>query len=106
MKSEKIMLENKEIEVKELKVKHIKKIMKDMESNKDLSLNSILEYGKELLPSVSNITIEEIEELAFSDVDALLNLFWKVNASFLKLLKQLGITKNFQNLVGTQEEKS
>lgn len=99
MKTEKIMINDKEVEVKELKVKHIKKLMSEISDGKDLSMKDILELGKELLPSVCNISAEEIEEYAFSDVDALLSVFWKVNTSFLKLLNQVGIGKNLQKVV-------
>jgi len=96
-KSETIKIDNKEVEIKELRVKDVYKFGSRLAGQKDnLGVKEVRDIVEEVLPEVSNLSADELLELSFSDLDALEEAFWKVNKSFLKRLDQLGIKSNLK----------
>jgi len=107
-KSEKIKINEKEVEIKELRVKDVYKFGSRLAEQKDtLGVKEVKSIIEEVLPEVSDLSADELLELSFSDVDVLEEAFWKVNKSFLKRLDQLGIKENLKKAFGkiSQEAK-
>jgi len=91
-KQEIIKIGDKDVVVKELRVKDVYKFGSRLSGLKDgVQIADLEGIVQEILPDISNLEKEELLELSFSDLEQLEQVFWKVNKSFLKRLDQLGI---------------
>ncbi len=90
-----VKIDDKEITVKELRVKDIREILIAGEEAGE----NILADIERLLPYASDIKPEELEEMAPSEIKLLWEDFKEVNADFLEVIERLGITKTFGSLI-------
>jgi hypothetical protein len=90
-----IKIDDKEITLKELRVKDIK-VMLDGAKAGDLA--NIESY----LPVVSGLTMAEIEELAPSELKLVVDAAKEVNADFLAGLDMLGIMSTIKAMIQKQ----
>lgn len=86
-----IKIDDREITVKELRVKDIREILTIGETLGDDILKDI---GR-LLPFAADIKPENLEEMAPSEIMLLWEGFKEVNADFLAVIERLGIVKTF-----------
>ena len=90
-----IKIYEKEITIKELRVKDIRKMIAMSETPGDDILGDV---GK-LLPLTVDISPQELEELAPSEIKMLWEGFKEVNADFLAVIERLGIARTFESLI-------
>ena len=88
-----IEIDSKTITISELKVKDIRGIFE--ESSEFVELNDILN----LLPKVVNLTQEELDEYAPSELVLIYDVFKEVNDVFFSLLKASGLGKLLKNSI-------
>jgi len=81
-----IKIDDREIIIKELRVKDIKAIF-DSESE-----NTLMDH----LPLVTDLSATDIEDLAPSELSLVWNAVKEVNADFLALMEKSGITKSIE----------
>ena len=99
-KQEKLLINDKEIIVQELRVKDVYKFGSRLSELKDgVQVADLKGIVEEVLPEVSNIKAEELMDLSFSELEELEKAFWNVNKSFLKRLDQLGIKDKIKNII-------
>lgn len=97
MRKTKILkIDDKEITVKELRVKDIRKILLIGERLED---GNILENIEKLLPFAADIKIEDLEGMAPSEIKMIWEGFKEVNAAFLSVVERLGIVKTLENSI-------
>jgi hypothetical protein len=94
-KTKTIKIDDKEITVKELRAKDVRKILSIGETLGE----DILKDIERLLPLAFDIKPDEFEELAPSEIQLLWDAFKEVNAIFLAVIGRLGITQTFGNLI-------
>jgi hypothetical protein len=94
-KSKTIKIDDKEITVKELKVKDIRKLLDMPEAEKD----DTMELVEKFLPVVTDIKLSDLDEMAPSELKVLWETFKEVNADFLEVTGRLGITKMLGSLI-------
>lgn len=97
-----------QVELRELKTKHIISILqigkenKSDSTNKDSndesksdgrSLGDFKQIIKEYLPKCSNLKINEFYDMAPSEIELVWNKFKEVNSVFLKVSQQMGINQ-------------
>lgn len=83
-----IKIDEREITIKELRVKDIKQIF-DTESE-----NTLMDH----LPLVTDLSKEDIEDLAPSELSTVWNAVKEVNADFLALMEKSGILKSIETM--------
>jgi len=94
-----IKINDREIEVSELKVKHVDKVLQEfielsrVEKSDIEVLDDMKNFVLELLPECVNITREEFGELGFGALEKLEDAFKEVNAPLFRYLERLGILK-------------
>ena len=86
-----IKIDDKEITVKELRTKDVRKILSIGETLGE----DILKDIERLLPLAFDIKPDEFEELAPSEIQLLWDAFKEVNAIFLEVIGRLGIPQMF-----------
>ena len=97
MRKTKILkIDDKEIIVKELRVKDIREILLIGEGLED---GDILKNIEKLLPYAADIKLEELECMAPSEIKTIWEGFKEVNADFLAVIERLGIAKTFESLI-------
>jgi len=89
-----IKIDDREITVKELRVKDVREILLIGEGLED---GDILKNIEKLLPYAADIKPEELECMAPSEIKMLWEGFKEVNAVFLAVIERLGIAKTFGN---------
>ncbi|MBU0995395.1 MAG: hypothetical protein KJ737_23100 [Proteobacteria bacterium] len=87
-----IKIDDREITVKELRVKDYITLFQ-FEEKKDPDLETILSQVKAILPKVVNIAVDDMLDMAPSEIDLIWNTFKEVNASFLGAAQKLGLEK-------------
>lgn len=94
-KSKTIKIDNREITVKELRVKDIRQILEMPEAQTD----DPVELFNRFLPVVTDLKSEALEEMAPSELKIIWETFKEVNADFLEWAGRLGITKMLGSLI-------
>lgn len=94
-KSKTIKIDDKEITIKELKVKDIRKLLEMPETDKD----DTMELVEKFLPVVTDLKLSDLDEMAPSELKILWEAFKEVNADFLEVTGRLGITKMLGSLI-------
>lgn len=92
-KTKSIKIDDLEITVKELRVKDIRKLLDG------LSEISGIEQALELLPMVTDLPPEKLEGMAPSELGQVWDAAKDVNAFFLNLLEQSGVTKALKDSI-------
>ena len=89
---------DKSFMVNELKVKEILGLMSD-DNLQELTLATMeKQFSKVLLPLCSNVTMEELKEMAPSEIMTIWENFKEVNNSFFALARQMGLQSVIDNL--------
>lgn len=91
-----IKIDNKEITIKELRVKDIRTVLEIAENAEE---DDFLKQAETLLPLVTDIKRDDIEEMAPSEIKILWEAFREVNADFLSVIGRLGIGETFVKLI-------
>jgi hypothetical protein len=94
-KTKLIKIDDLEITVKELRVKDIRQIMNSLSDINDIQ-NAI-----ELLPMVTDLPTEKIEEMAPSELNQVYDAAKEVNAFFLSLMEKSGIVTALKTSIQT-----
>lgn len=89
-KRETLKIDDREITVHELRVKDWRKVLSGLEESDAGDLSSRLE---ELLPLATDLTLEQMDEMAPSELEAVWEKFREVNASFFGRLRRMGLTE-------------
>jgi len=92
-KTKTIKIDDREITVRELRVKDIRNILEKMDSFK--GIDDI--YS--LLPNAIDISVEDIEQYAPSELNIIYQAFREVNAVFLDVLKKSGIAETLKSSI-------
>lgn len=95
-KSKTVKIDDKEITVKELRVKDIRTLLEIAEKAEE---DDFLKEVETLLPLVIDIKLNDIEEMAPSEIKILWEAFQEVNADFLSVIGRLGIKETFTSFV-------
>ncbi len=93
-KTKTIKIDSKEITVKELRVKDIRRIL---ESGQRLEAD--FSQMPEILKMVTDLPFEELEEFAPSELKIIWEAFREVNSDFLDLVARSGITEVLKNSI-------
>lgn len=94
-KSKTIKIDDREITVKELRVKDVRQLLEMSEANED----DIMALIDKFLPIVTDIKSKDMEAMAPSELKILWETFKEVNADFLEMTERLGITKMLGGLI-------
>ena len=94
-KTKPIKIDEREITIRELRVKDIRKILEAAE-NQDVDIPKQIE---KLLPLVTDLKLKEIEDMAPSELKILWDAFREVNSDFLALTGRLGIGEALKDFV-------
>jgi hypothetical protein len=94
-KTKTIKIDEREITIRELRVKDIRKILESTEND----ASDMLTQVEDLLPLATDLKLRELEDMAPSELKVLWNAFREVNADFLALTGRLGIGKALENFV-------
>lgn len=86
-KTKTIKIGDREITVKELRVKDIRQILETAENENDDFLKQI----EGLLPLVTDLKLKDMEDMAPSELKVLWEAFREVNSDFLSLTERLGV---------------
>jgi len=89
-------VDDKPITVKELTVKDVLLLFNQ---KKGLSFESLLDES--FLPMASNLTIDELKEFSFSELETIWEHFKEVNSVFFKLVRATGMEKILNELKET-----
>ena len=71
---------------------------------KEITVETVQVLLEELVPKTSNLTSEELMDMPFSDLEKIYAIFWEVNASFLKILKGLGVKKKLEEVLAAIQD--
>ena len=88
-KTKVIKIDDREITVRELRVKDIHSIVQTADRLEGDTLKAIEEY----LPMATDLTIADLEEMAPSELKLIWEAFKEVNADFLALAEAVGLGK-------------
>jgi uncharacterized protein YdeI (YjbR/CyaY-like superfamily) len=95
MRKQKIIkIDAKEITVRELRVKDIKEIIEKGE-NLSEGLNQIAD----ILPLATDLTLDQIEDMAPSELQIIWDAFREVNAVFFDLVAKTGIVETLKSSI-------
>jgi hypothetical protein len=103
----KVVINKKEIIIKELTVRQIIEIGKGFtqsgaskEDKKDLSLDTFIKGLREYFPmSIDGVTVEELIDFTPSELDELYAVFKEVNKSFLAMIEKAGFGEVLRQLM-------
>lgn len=101
-KSKIVLLEKKEVEIKELTIQDILDLF-SLDSK--FELDDFKKIFKKFLPRVSNITFNDLLDLAPSELNELYEAFKEVNADFINAFKSLGVG-NHLAMIGSDLRKA
>ena len=94
-KTKTIKVDAREITIRELRVKDIRKILESTEND----ASDMLTQAEALLPLVTDLKLKEIEDMAPSELKILWDAFREVNSDFLALTGRLGIGEALKDFV-------
>jgi hypothetical protein len=86
-KTKTIKIDDREITIRELKVKDIRKIINQAETD------DFQRQIEELLPLATDLALEDMNDMAPSELKLLWEAFREVNSDFLALAGRLGISQ-------------
>ena len=89
-KTKTIKIDDREITIKELRVKDIRHILETAE-NETPEDADFMKQIETLLPLATDLKLEEMEGMAPSELKTLWETFREVNADFLALTERLGV---------------
>lgn len=91
---------DRSFEVYELTIRMIIDLMQDEKlTSANLTLSDFREYfGDTVLPAVANITMEDVIDMAPSDLKDIWDKFKEVNATFFELARQMGLESILEDL--------
>jgi hypothetical protein len=85
--------------VYELTIRQIIDLMQDEKISENLSLNAFKEFfGDTILPAVSNVSINDLLDMAPSDIKIIWDKFQEANSVFFGAARQLGLEEVLNNL--------
>jgi hypothetical protein len=93
-KSKTVKIDDKEITVKEMRVKDIRSLLNSAENEKD-----VFSAIEDILPRVTDLPTKDFEELAPSEMKQLWEAFKEVNADFFDLLEKTGFVEALKQLI-------
>jgi len=91
-KTKTVKIDDKEFTVKELRVKDIRTILEKAERAEE---DDFFKEAETLIPQITGIKLDDIEEMAPSEIKILWEAFREVNADFLSAIERLGIKEAF-----------
>lgn len=94
-KQKTIKIDEKEITVRELRVKDIRDIIEQG----DKIVSGGLEQIEEILPLATDLTLSQIEDMAPSELQTIWNAFREVNAAFFDLAAKTGIAEALKSSI-------
>ena len=83
-----IKIDDREMTIKELRVKDLRKLIENADKSEDIFSNF-----QEILPSVCDLEFSDLEEMAPSELKTLWEAFQEVNSVFFDLIEKAGIGK-------------
>lgn len=90
---------DRSFEVYELTIRQIINLMQDEKISENLTLNAFREFfGETILPAVSNVKIEDLLDMAPSDIKVIWDKFQETNSVFFGAARQLGLEEIISNL--------
>jgi len=90
---------DRSFEVYELTIRQIIDLMQDEKITDNLSLNAFKEYfGEAILPAVTNVSIDDLIDMAPSDIKVIWDKFQETNKVFFGAARQLGLEEVIHNL--------
>jgi hypothetical protein len=90
---------DKQFTVRELKVKEVLGLLGSVKESKLSDIEAFMDVIKnEFLPLAGNVQIEDLEEMAFSDIQLILDKFMEVNDAFFVLARKTGMSEFIDNL--------
>lgn len=92
-KTKKVKLDDKEIDVFELRVKDYLTIVEKLKGNTDMTPAMFFEEFQVILPKAISMTYDELIEYAPSELELLFEAFKECNATFFSLLGRVGLDK-------------
>lgn len=95
MRKEKtVKIDDKEIKVKELRVKDIRSIIEEAENTENQ-----VELIEKMLPKAISLSLSDLEELAPSEIKLLWDAFREVNAVFFDVLDRVEVFKVLKDAI-------
>ena len=91
-KTKTVKIDDKEFTVKELRVKDIRSLQEMAERAEE---DDFFKEAEALIPQITGIKLDDIEEMAPSEIKILWGAFREVNADFLSAIERLGIKEAF-----------
>jgi hypothetical protein len=91
-KSKTVKIDDKEFTIKEMSVKVIRTILETAERAEE---DDFFKEAETLIPQITGIKLDDIEEMAPSEIKILWKAFLEVNADFLSAIERLGIKEAF-----------
>lgn len=106
-KQKTIKIDDREITVRELKVKHIRAMLDQSASlGPNAQFADFLLHARELLPVATTLTADEMSELAPSELQMVWEAFREVNAVFFDLLTRAGVGEALEKMIRKILEES
>lgn len=93
-----IKIDEKEITLKEFRVKDVIDILKDASPDAQAGNGDIVETIKKLLPICSDMTVEDLFAMAPSEIKQVYEAFKEANAVFFEVAQSLGLGSIVQEL--------
>lgn len=97
-KREIIKIDEKEITIKEMTIKEIMGIMNNFTQTGETNLNSFRKQIDDILPLVTDITLDDILKMAPSEAKLVYEKIKEVNSVFFEMAESLGMIKVLGNL--------
>lgn len=94
-KSKTIKIDDREITIKELRVKDVRQLLEMSDASED----DVMKLLDRFLPVVTDLKSSDLDEMAPSELKLLWETFKEVNADFLEMTGRLGITKMLGDLI-------
>lgn len=94
-KQKTIKIDEKEITVRELRVKDIRNIIEQA----DKLISGGLDQIEKILPLTTDLTLSQIEDMAPSELQIIWNAFREVNACFFDLVAKTGLAETFKSSI-------
>lgn len=93
-KTKTIKIDDKEITVKELRVKDIRQLIEKAED-----LDKGFDQIEGMLPLATNLSVKKLEDMAPSELKKVWEVFKEVNAVFFDLVAKTGIVKEIKSSI-------
>lgn len=90
-KTKKIKLDDKEIEIFELRVKDYLRVIDKVKAEENMTPAMFFNEFKDIIPKCISISYDDLVEYAPSELEELYEAFKECNASFFKLLGRMGL---------------